>query len=72
MLPIIIYVGEGDKAVGIEIVMTWLAVIGTIMLLITFLTTRERVVPTQDQKSTIREDILDLVKNKPRFIFYQV
>ena len=39
MLPIIIYVGEGDKAVGIEIVMTWLAVIGTIMLLITFLTT---------------------------------
>ena len=68
MLPIIIYVGEGDKAVGIEIVMTWLAVIGTIMLLITFLTTRERVVPTQDQKSTIREDILDLVKNKPWII----
>ena len=68
MLPIIIYVGEGDKAVGIEIVMTWLAVIGTIMLLITFLTTRERVVPTQDQKSTIWEDILDLVKNKPWII----
>jgi Na+/melibiose symporter-like transporter len=68
MLPIIIYVGEGDKAVGIEIVMTWLAVIGTIMLLITFLTTRERVVPTDDQKSTIWEDILDLVKNKPWII----
>ncbi len=68
MLPIIIYVGEGDKAVGIEIVMTWLAVIGTIMLLITFLTTRERVVPTEDQKSTVWEDILDLVKNKPWII----
>jgi Na+/melibiose symporter-like transporter len=68
MLPIIIYAGEGDKAVGIEIVMTWLAVIGTIMLLITFLTTRERVVPTDDQKSTIWEDILDLVKNKPWII----
>ena len=68
MLPIIIYVGEGDKAVGIEIVMTWLAVIGTILLLITFLTTKERVVPTQDQKSTIWEDILDLVKNKPWII----
>ena len=68
MLPIIIYAGEGDKAVGIEIVMTWLAVIGTIMLLITFLTTRERVVPTEDQKSTIWEDILDLVKNKPWII----
>ncbi len=68
MLPIIIYVGEGDKAVGIEIVMTWLAVIGTIMLLITFLTTKERVVPSKDQKSTIWEDILDLVKNKPWII----
>ena len=68
MLPIIIYAGEGDKAVGIEIVMTWLAVIGTIMLLITFLTTKERVVPTEAQKSTIWEDLSDLVKNKPWII----
>jgi Na+/melibiose symporter-like transporter len=68
MLPIIIYAGEGDKAVGIEIVMTWLAVIGTIMLLITFLTTRERVVPTEAQKSTVVEDLADLIKNKPWII----
>jgi Na+/melibiose symporter-like transporter len=68
MLPIIIYAGEGDKAVGIEIVMTWLAVVGTIMLLITFLTTKERVVPTEAQKSTIWEDLSDLVKNKPWII----
>jgi Na+/melibiose symporter-like transporter len=65
MLPIIIYVGDGDKALGIEVVMTWLAVIGTIMLLVTFVTTRERVVPKKEQKSTVREDLLDLVKNKP-------
>jgi Na+/melibiose symporter-like transporter len=68
MLPIIIYTGEGDKAVGIEIVMTWLAVIGTILLLVTFLTTRERVVPTEEQKSTVWEDLVDLVKNKPWII----
>ena len=68
MLPIIIYAGEGDKAVGIEIVMTWLAVVGAIMLLITFLTTKERVVPTEAQKSTIWEDLSDLVKNKPWII----
>lgn len=65
MLPIIIYVGNGDKAVGIEIVMTWLAVIGTILLLITFLTTKERVVPSVKQKSTISEDIGDLLDNSP-------
>ena len=68
MLPIIIYAGEGDKAVGIEIVMTWLAIIGTVMLLITFFTTRERVVPTEEQKSTVAEDLTDFVKNKPWII----
>lgn len=54
MLPIIIYAGDGDKAIGIEIVMTWLAIIGTIMLLITFITTKERIVPKPEQKSSIK------------------
>ncbi|MGB0456670.1 MAG: MFS transporter [Flavobacteriaceae bacterium] len=65
MLPIIIYAGEGDKAVGIEIVMTWLAIIGTILLLITFFTTKERVIPKKEQESTLREDFADLISNKP-------
>ncbi len=68
MLPIIEFAGKGDKAAGIEIVMTWLAVIGTIMLLITFFSTRERVIPTEQQKSTLKEDLSDLVKNKPWII----
>ncbi|MDO7135788.1 MFS transporter [Algibacter lectus] len=65
MLPIIESAGGGDKAVGIEIVMTWLAIIGTIMLLITFFTTRERIVPKPEQKSSVKEDLSDLFKNKP-------
>ncbi|WP_442847259.1 MFS transporter [Leeuwenhoekiella sp. H156] len=65
MLPIIESAGGGDQAVGIEIVMTWLAIIGTVMLIITFLTTRERIVPTIDQESSLKEDLGDLVKNKP-------
>ena len=68
MLPIIIYAGAGDKAIGIEIVMTWLAIIGTIMLLITFFTTKERIVPTKEQKSSIFEDLKDLITNKPWLI----
>jgi Na+/melibiose symporter-like transporter len=68
MLPIIIYAGAGDKAIGIEIVMTWLAVIGTIMLLITFFTTKERIVPTEDQKSSLLEDLQDLITNNPWLI----
>jgi Na+/melibiose symporter-like transporter len=68
MLPIIIYAGHGDKAAGIETVMTWMAIVGTIMLLITFFTTRERIVPTIEQKSSIKDDLSDLVKNRPWLI----
>lgn len=65
MLSIIESAGHGDKAAGIEKVMTWLAVIGTVMLLITFFTTRERIVPKPEQKSSLKEDLGDLVKNRP-------
>lgn len=68
MLAIIKSAGGGDKAAGIEIVMTWLAVIGTIMLLITFFTTRERIVPASGQKSRLSDDLRDLIKNKPWII----
>lgn len=65
MYPIVEYLGDGDRAIGFSKVMTYLAAAGTIMLLITFFTTRERIVPKPEQKSTIREDIGDLLKNKP-------
>jgi len=68
MLGIIKSAGNGDKAIGIEKVMTVLAIVGTIMLIITFLTTKERVVPKPEQKSTVREDMGDLGKNKPWLI----
>jgi GPH family glycoside/pentoside/hexuronide:cation symporter len=68
MLPIIETAGNGDKAAGIETVMTWLAVIGTIMLVITFLTTRERIVPRPEQRSSLLQDLVDLFKNRPWII----
>ena len=68
MLPIIVAAGGGDKAVGIEKVMTWLAIIGTVMLLITFFTTKERIVPKPEQKSSLKEDLADIFQNKPWII----
>ena len=72
MLPIINYVGDGDKALGIEITMTWLAIIGTILLIITFITTKERIVPKPEQKSSLQEDVKDLIKNIPWLIMLSV
>ncbi len=68
MLPIIEFAGGDDKAVGIEIVMSWLAIVGTIMLLITFFTTKERIVPSPTQKSSLKDDLSDLSKNRPWLI----
>jgi GPH family glycoside/pentoside/hexuronide:cation symporter len=48
--------------------MTWMAAIGTVMLLITFLTTRERIIPRLEQKSSIKDDLSDLSKNRPWLI----
>ncbi len=72
MLPIILYVGHGDKAQGIETVMTWLAVIGSVMLLITFFTTKERIIPKPEQKSSLKEDLKDLFQNRPWIIMLTV
>ncbi len=68
MLAIIKAAGHGDKAAGIETVMTWMAAIGTVMLLISFFTTTERIIPTVEQKSSIKDDFSDLAKNKPWWI----
>ena len=72
MYNFIIKAGGGDseaaKAIGIAKVMTVLAIIGTIMLIICFLTTRERIIPKPEQKSTLKEDLSDLTKNKPWII----
>ena len=72
LYPLVLLVGEGDKAVGFEKTMTVFAIVGTIFLLITFLTTKERIVPKPEQKSTIWEDLGDLSKNKPWFVMLAV
>lgn len=68
MLPIILSVGKGDKAAGMETVITWMAVVGTVMLLITFFTTKERIVPKPEQESSLKQDLADLTKNRPWLI----
>jgi glycoside/pentoside/hexuronide:cation symporter, GPH family len=64
LLPMVLILGDGDQTVGFEKVMTIFAITGIIFFIITFLTTKERVV-SKSEKSSIKEDLGDLVKNKP-------
>jgi GPH family glycoside/pentoside/hexuronide:cation symporter len=65
LLPLVLIAGHGDKAAGFKIVMTFFAVTGVIFFIITFLTTRERIVPAQTIKSSVSQDLKDLIKNRP-------
>jgi glycoside/pentoside/hexuronide:cation symporter, GPH family len=65
LLPLVLIAGHGDKAAGFKTVMTFFAITGVIFFIITFLTTRERIVPAQTIKTSISQDLKDLSKNKP-------
>lgn len=68
LLPMILYFGDGDKAQGFKIVMTIFAIAGVIMFLITFFTTKERIAPPVEQKTSIKQDLTDLMGNRPWLI----
>jgi glycoside/pentoside/hexuronide:cation symporter, GPH family len=65
LLPLVLKLGGGDKAVGFSNTMAIFAGLGTLLLLITFFTTKERVVPEVAQRATIRQDLADLAGNRP-------
>jgi Na+/melibiose symporter-like transporter len=65
LLPLVLILGDGDKTVGFKNTMTMFAIVGVVFLLITFITTKERIIPKPEQKSSIQQDLKDLFKNKP-------
>jgi glycoside/pentoside/hexuronide:cation symporter, GPH family len=65
LLPLVLILGHGDKAQGFENTMMIFAIAGVICFIITFLTTKERIVPTVEQESSVKQDLIDLSKNKP-------
>ena len=68
LLPLVLLLGDGDRVAGFQNTMLLFAVVGTVFFLITFATTRERVVPAPEQKSSIGQDVGDLVRNRPWLI----
>ncbi|MCW4455226.1 MFS transporter [Flavobacterium sp. MXW15] len=65
LLPLVLILGGGDKVQGFRNTMAVFAVVGTAFFLITFFTTRERIVPTPEQSAGVLQDLADLARNKP-------
>ena len=67
-LPLVNFFGKGDQAVGFPFTMGFFGILAGLMFYITFKTTRERVQPPPLQKSSLKNDLKDLRRNKPWMI----
>jgi len=71
-LPLANYLGSGNPGKGWPITMTVYAVIAVIFFFITFASTRERIQPIAKEKTAIRKDLSDLVRNVPWLMLFAV
>ncbi|WP_343694279.1 MFS transporter [Flavobacterium sp.] len=72
LLPFVLILGNGDKTVGFKNTMMLFALIGVICFLVTFFTTKERIIPSKNQESSIKHDFFDLCKNGPWLVMLLV
>lgn len=66
------FFGKGDQSKGYQYTLILFAAISFILFMITFSTTRERVQPPRNQKESLREDLKNLMKNRPWVILFFV
>jgi Na+/melibiose symporter-like transporter len=71
-LPMVNHFGNGDSARGYQITMGIFCALAVIFLLITFFTTRERIQPPPQQKTSLKQDISDLFRNRQWIIMFVV
>ena len=64
-LPLVVYFGHGNNAVGYKYTMALFSALAVVLFLITFATTKERILPPKEQKATVREHFGDLTRNRP-------
>jgi len=72
LLPLVLILGDGDKAVGFHNTMLLFSIVGTVFFLIAFATTKERILPVVAGRNSIAQDVSDLFKNLPWIVMLVV
>ena len=70
LLPLVDFFGEGNERVGYQKTIMLFAIIAFIFFIITFLTSKERIEPDPAQKTSIKNDLSDLIRNRPWIILF--
>ncbi|MDR2497090.1 MAG: MFS transporter [Tannerellaceae bacterium] len=64
-LPLVAKFGNGDDSRGWFVTILIFAIIGVVLMLITFLSARERITPPPSQRTPIAQDMKDIFSNLP-------
>ncbi len=64
-LPMVGKLGQGDNAKDWSLTIGLFAILSIIFFVITFFSVRERILPDPKQKSSVKQDFADLMKNAP-------
>ena len=63
-LDLVKYFGGDDPAKGYQLTMAMWGAIAVVFFTVTFLTTKERVQPNPQQRTSLKQDLVDLVRNR--------
>ncbi|QFU77345.1 MFS transporter [Halioglobus maricola] len=69
-LPLVDLLGAGNEILGWQLTVALYGALATVIFIITFVTTRERISPPPQQNSKPLDDIADLIGNKPWLILF--
>jgi GPH family glycoside/pentoside/hexuronide:cation symporter len=69
-LDLVRWLGRGDEQLGWQLTMVLYGVVAIATFLAVFANTRERIEPPPQQRSTMRQDVLDLLGNKPWLVLF--
>jgi len=71
-IPMVSFFGRGNDARGYQLTMGLLCSVGVVFFVITFLTTKERIQPDPQQKTSLGQNLSDLFQNRPWAVLFLV
>ncbi|MET0809432.1 MAG: MFS transporter [Pseudoxanthomonas sp.] len=69
-LDLVRWLGRGDEPLGWQLTLGLYGIIAAACFAAVFLTTRERIEPPAQQQSTMRQDVADLLDNRPWLVLF--
>ena len=69
-IPMVRFFGHGDDARGYQYTMGLLSALSVIFFIVAFFSTKERIQPDPQQKTSLSLDLADLFKNRPWIVLF--